>query len=437
MKKYNKKSYLGLIICLGILIFALAGCSSDSDDFVPWYAATGEEIGPLEDPPIHVHLTWEDDPLTSITIAWQTSHDTPTSTVEYSPSGSIEKLYAIGSAHTYDGASGVIHEVTIRGLEPSTRYYYRCGDQEGGWSGVDVFDTGVYPDQDFSFVVLGDSRSHDKEKRQVVEAIMAEDPLYLTPLFLLHSGDLINDGDHQEQWDQWFDTMDDLIRHSPLMPCLGNHEVILAGQLGLGLAPYYYEQFALPGIERWYSFDYGCVHFTILNSEERLFNLLPGTPQLNWLIEDLEKADGDPDILWKIVMFHRPPYSTGPHGDDTIIQRHWCPIFDEYHVDVAFNGHDHLYQRTYPIYDGKVTDTSESSYDNPTGTVYIVSAGAGAPLYQPDPNNFEKSKHLLANYEVDYHFCKVEVLPEEKTLHMEAKDRNGNPFDELWIYKDM
>ena len=66
------------------------------------------------------------------------------------------------------------------------------------------------------------------------------------------------------------------------------------------------------------------------------------------------------------VVYHHPAYSSAPSRDNPSIREH-VSLFDEHHVDMALQGHDHAYLRTYPMKDGKRVDTTNE------GTVYIVS----------------------------------------------------------------
>ena len=57
---------------------------------------------------------------------------------------------------------------------------------------------------------------------------------------------------------------------------------------------------------------------------------------------------------------------------------YFIPVFDRFRVDVAFTGHAHTYERTYPLYRGEVvSEQMDPQYVDPQGTIYIVS-GAGA-----------------------------------------------------------
>jgi hypothetical protein len=78
--------------------------------------------------PEHIRMSFTSDPLTSITISWDTSIPAD-SVVEY---GLTEEYTwsAIGGSSWFFGFT---HVVQLSGLEPGTNYHYRCGS-EMGWS---------------------------------------------------------------------------------------------------------------------------------------------------------------------------------------------------------------------------------------------------------------------------------------------------------------
>jgi acid phosphatase len=52
---------------------------------------------------------------------------------------------------------------------------------------------------------------------------------------------------------------------------------------------------------------------------------------------------------WKFVFFHHPAYSaSSTHGSTVEIQRVFVPLFEKYHVDACFSGHDHDLQHSHP-----------------------------------------------------------------------------------------
>ena len=52
---------------------------------------------------------------------------------------------------------------------------------------------------------------------------------------------------------------------------------------------------------------------------------------------------------WKLVFFHHPAYSaSSKHGSTPEIQRAFVPLFEKYHVNACFSGHDHDLQHSRP-----------------------------------------------------------------------------------------
>ena len=106
--------------------------------------------------------------------------------------------------------------------------------------------------------------------------------------------------------------------------------------------------------------------------------------QADWLHEVL----GQNPNRWTIVCFHHPIYSSAKGRDNAAIRKLWQPIFDEYHVDLVLQGHDHTYART-----GLQTTAKEesggSTPDPKAGTVYVNSV-SGPKQYQLDRKPVQK-----------------------------------------------
>jgi len=107
-----------------------------------------------------------------------------------------------------------------------------------------------------------------------------------------------------------------------------------------------------------YSFDYGNAKFIALpwpkiNADEK---------KLKWLKKELRKARGKHIFIYK----HRPHYTVGSksYGDVEGAETETTKLYDKYNVTAVFSGHDHIYYRT-----------------KRNNTNYIISAGAGAPIY--------------------------------------------------------
>ena len=112
-------------------------------------------------------------------------------------------------------------------------------------------------------------------------------------------------------WNAWFAAAKGVIDSIPIMPVSGNHESYGSKEITKPL--YCLEQFTLPqngpeGLKgQAYSYDYGPVHFVVLDSQQteqkQGGDIL--TIQQAWLEADLAASKA----TWKIVFFHKPPYT--------------------------------------------------------------------------------------------------------------------------------
>jgi len=314
------------------------------------------------DKPHHIHLTWKRNNTShTITVTWQTYRPYSGDMVLYDTvqHGGNPKRYrysAQGIHHTYPGASGYIHDVELTGLIPDTVYYFICGGDNGGWSGEMAFKTQPVDSSNVRFVVGGDCRSNPSERDRISKTMSS-----FNPDFVVFTGDMVEDGENQGEWDDFFNHMENFwIRNDgltiPTIPVLGNHEKN---------STKYYEQFSLPGNEQWYSLDFGPdIHIIVLNSEADAEGLLA---QKEWLEGDLASHNSS---LWKFVFFHRNVF-TSDHSSWEEAFKYFVPLFDKYNVDIVFNGHSHNYMRTKPINWTALSNSQEFF----NGTIYVVSGG--------------------------------------------------------------
>ncbi|MCK5357701.1 MAG: metallophosphoesterase, partial [Elusimicrobiales bacterium] len=123
---------------------------------------------------------------------------------------------------------------------------------------------------------------------------------------------------------------------------------------------------------------------------------------------------------WNIVFFHEPMYSNGYHGSSEDLRAVLEPLFLKYNVDLVFQGHDHNYERTYPVKNGEV--------DEDEGIVYVTLGGGGAPLYFKRTNYDWSAKFIPT-----YHFAHIKI--KNNKLNMIVYDKSGDEIDTLEIKK--
>jgi len=247
-------------------------------------------------------------------------------------------------AETMTGMAYTCHSVLLQDLEPGTTYSYDVL-KDGTGAGKGSFTTVPEGEHAFSFSILGDTQGTENPAHQAaVQAVLAE-----KPDLVFNTGDLVSDGRDSSHWADFFQVNAELMRSIPYYPALGNHD---------RHSSLYFNFFALPGNEAYYSFDRGAAHFVCLDS--------PGLPdpetnqpltkeehqrldqaraqywqsQLAWLKEDLAAHS---DAKYVFVLFHYPPYSVLKNRVEglTAFRATFGTIFQDYRVSAVFNGHDH------------------------------------------------------------------------------------------------
>jgi hypothetical protein len=322
-----------------------------------------------EDPtPRLVHLGIVGDPKTSMVVQWRTVDEvTRSGEVRYAKGADLDATQltekATGIEFGYQATGTQIyrsHQAHLCGLEPGTAYSYQIGSA-GKLSPVRSFttapDVAANPDKEVVFGFIGDTRDGYDVWEQLSTAIGQR-----SPDLILFSGDAVTVGITQFEWEEFFGRAEELLATTPMVFAMGNHEVN---------ATPYFSQFAMPGDQENFGFDYGHAHITVANDTPSEVSALRTT------IPDFLRADfeASKSARWKMLMHHQPMWSASNHGSNMTLQQYWQPIVDEYHIDLVLNGHEHELEITKPM----VGQTPQASMDN--ATVYVVAGGGGAELY--------------------------------------------------------
>lgn len=329
--------------------------------------------------PRNVTLTWTGAPATTQTITWQTGRAALGSKVEYAEAaGDVSSVVMSGSAEQVgtDGGLITVHSVTLTDLKPGTGYRYRAGDGLF-WSSYHTFTTAAAQAEPFKFLLFGDSQGSSYRLWQ--ETLQTAYERNRDAAFMLQIGDLVDIGLNYKQWDDWFQAGRDVIDTIPLVPVMGNHETYTT-KWEIAQPLLYTAFFRLPGngpdalTGKVYSFDYGDVHFSILDSQ--LQEEAEWIPEMLALQKDwLEKDLAGTNKRWKLVFLHRPVYHNRSSEADQDLRDAFTPLFDRYRVDAVFAGHDHVYARSYPLTGGVWND------DKGTGPVYFTIGRSGEKIF--------------------------------------------------------
>ncbi|MBU2700640.1 hypothetical protein Ga0466249_001732 [Sporomusaceae bacterium BoRhaA] len=341
--------------------------------------------------PDHVMLSWTMDPKTTQTVVWRAADSNAKGTIQWVKTEEFkhsswehaDKAVATNDILHTEFGDVTVQYATIEGLKPSTHYMYRVQDGKD-WSDPCDFVTQPSAKQPFKFLVFGDSQSglpknpeYGPWRTTIHNAYQA----HSDAVFFMVVGDLVEVGQDYRHWNNWYAAAKDVAEKIPHMAVPGNHETYDVPEENHSVKPIYYtKQNKLPAngpdalIGQVYSFDYGDVHFSILDSQaDEEGQYVPNMLQLEaeWLDNDLAATNQK----WKIVLFHKTPYYNKAVRANEKLKAVILPVIDKHHVDVVINGHDHGYSRTYPIY-------QDSFVDSPAqGTVYIVAGRSGNKFY--------------------------------------------------------
>ena len=405
--------------------------------------------------PEQVHLTWGDDPTRTVVVSWASpgQAERPRVRIGQRVIAAAERAYADARSDTVTWT----YHAEVDGLRPGATYGYAVtadNDANAADPFSATFTTAPEGRAAFRFTSFGDLAVPDPAAASsygpAAYAVGAVETFQ--PLFHLLNGDLtqagpgpgaLNPAARAQAWRDFGNNVQASAANRPWLPVPGGHELELGDgeqELASYLARYTLPPNGADGLEgRWYAFRVGTALFVCLSGDDVAYSgagafvaepapLLPdpaaGGPsaaadasrygrgysdgtQTRWLESTLAAARADASIDWIVVQLHQCACSSAPAGDgsDLGIRREWLPLFDTYEVDLVLSGHDHGYERSFPvrgfdsgagtdIVTGATADTrrprpvtivDSGVFDTSQGTVYLVlgcggrAAGPGGP----------------------------------------------------------
>jgi hypothetical protein len=379
--------------------------------------------------PDRIGLVATADPSTSQTVTWRTNAGVTNSLAQLSKAVATPGLHL--AARTVSGRvislrtdNGLAHHhaVTFEGLEPGTLYAYRVRGQDT-WSEWFQFRTAADDFRPFSFFYFGDAQNSIRShfSRVIREAFMEQD----RPALLLHAGDLVNsrDGNHDDEWGEWFHAGGFLHGMVPSIPVAGNHEFLPVdrddGSEHRELSPAWEAHFKVPAngppeLRRTvYYLEHQDVLFVALDSMNALQDERLAALQAEWLDEVLSRSRH----RWVVVSHHHPIHSVSRGRDNPLLRTHWLPVYQRHGVDLVLQGHDHTYGR------GANIPAGTTAVDADVGTIYVVSV-AGPKMYlvaEQARSSMDRVGEELQLYQV--------IRVEADRLHYESRTATGDVYD--------
>jgi Purple acid Phosphatase, N-terminal domain/Calcineurin-like phosphoesterase len=410
--------------------------------------------------PEQIHLTWGSDPSTRLVASWASPDPAARPRVRIAgPRGPGVEVPAGQRSYT-DGINGETvwtYHADLLGLAPDTLYSYTvtADNDNSPQPFTGTLRTAPAGRAPFRFTSFGDLATPNPSwvlsYGQSANAVAAVESF--SPLFHLLNGDLcygdLNPGTQPEVWRDFGNNNQTSAANRAWMPCPGNHEVeFYNGPQGFAsyLTRYRLPDNGVPGFRgRWYSFRVGSALFVSLDADDVVYQdagafvagpsplapvtgnpaIAPGTSfyirgysggaQTAWLEQTLAAARSDPSIDWVIAQMHQIACSSSAtgNGSDLGIRQEWLPLFDKYQVDLVLNGHDHDYERSFPVrgFDSMVgteaatgtpvqtlrphpvTTTDSGVFDTSAGTVHLV-LGCGGTNANLDDYGIDASDDL-------------------------------------------
>lgn len=408
--------------------------------------------------PYSINMTVNGDPTSRIAFAWftnptvksgkvqivakadATSEDfaTPTASIDATSEEVKDLNYVIEKNHV-EGIeantkkSYTSHKALAIGLTPATTYSYRVGNEDG-WSEIGHFTTASAEydaKEGYSFIYITDTQAQNDDMFSVSQkTVHAAQEKVTDASFVLCNGDLVEtSGTNNSEWEheQWFATMQDIWMDYPLVVAQGNHDTSTNSNFAwhFNTDRSFNEnssvKTAMEGTV--YSFVQGDALFMVINYEdwktEGYFDKLS-----NWM---RKQVNDNPNVKWRIATYHKNMFTgSNSHQSDAdgkAVREAMLPVFSELKIDLALQGHDHIYEVLGPVnnttktlVEGAVehvetvvpggirenmTGKSGGVFNVNEGTLYFLNNSAGKKKYEPRNEQAmidALDKHGVENY---------------------------------------
>jgi len=377
--------------------------------------------------PQQVHLSFTNISATTgdnaVGVSWVTTISTPSYVQFGTTSGSYTaEAYGITKTYTNGGWVGVIHEVVLTTLAANTRYYYRVGSPTSGWSKQFSFLTKPPASSGTTVLVIGDIAT-STNTQSVLNSITANYTLSLV------AGDLAYADGDRTTWDKYFTLLEPQAANTIWNTAIGNHEAASTDYNGVP----YLTRSILPGNELWYSFDYGYIHILVFSTEHATGTT---SEQYRFMEADLKAALANrASVPYILTVGHKPPYtSNNAHSSDLTIRANIEPLLVRYGVDISIWGHNHCYERSYPMQNSAPNNTRTGSISQPYNTdqapIYVTVGCGGKELYTS-----WQTKPAWSLYREAAYGHVIFTVDANKILHWQYIKTNNVVADEFYIIK--
>ena len=320
---------------------------------------------------------------------------------------SANGLNALAGIANNTKISYMFNKALVSGLTPNTQYSFRVG-KNGAWSTIGTFKTAKATKEPFSFVYVTDPQAQTDAMFNVSQTTThAAQAMYPNANFWLSCGDLVeSSGSSNSEWEyeQYFETQQDIYMKNPFVPVEGNHDIStnknFTYHFNTDSVAFDYALATTPG--SLYSYVYGDALFMHMTYEN--YNTTGYLDSLAIWMNNQVKAN--PTTKWRIAVYHKDMFTgSSSHqsdADEVVERAKMEPVYDSLKIDLAFQGHDHVYEVIGPIkykslipnavsnqtivaptIRDNITGKFGGTFDVKQGTMYFLNNSGGQKKYEP------------------------------------------------------
>jgi predicted phosphodiesterase len=288
---------------------------------------------------------------------------------------------------------------------------------------------------DFNIAAVGDWGC-DPATEDTVDNIISKSPEVVLGL---------GDNAYEADVDCWFDIVepiDDIMKN-----VIGNHD-IEDGHLD-EILEHYDDDFES---EQYYAFSHENVQIIVMSTE---IDYSADSAQHSFVESELEDAASDSSIDWIIVAMHRQMYGSPSEASGILdsaqlnLIEAYHPLFQKYGVDLVLYGHNHYYERTYPLNfssdeenhdDDDDHDTDEpfittreaTNYLSPDGQIFITIGTGGQSIFEFT----DRKPYVVSQFDEGYGFLDITITDSGKRLVGIFYENDGSIEDEFTVTKE-
>ena len=434
MAKFKKfiSVFLALVMASGS--FAVGANAADElllPDYTMTEAQWNEYWSEVEGDNTQIALTPGEDE-TQLNFNWHSERKAAVPYVRIADNKEMENAKTFRGYVTLADNDQQTNRVTVTGLEENTKYYYSYSLGKDDWSEPTFYITRSA--DSFKALLISDIQCSAVHDGTGYEDATIWNTLLNTALkkipdasFIISCGDQTHTGESAVEWAATLSPK--AMRNLPMATTIGNHDnrgttyrhyvnnpnsqLISTNQAG---NPYW--------------FRYGDVLFVVFNTTN--INVF----ESHALAERAVAAN--PDAKWRVALFHHDIYGTGHHASDDdsyLLQGVYSSILDKFEFDIAFDGHEHYYGRSYNMLNNEIVDLdySVNKATDPDGTLYITTASAsGDNRIYDEPYSHSWIKYSYMSPELVY--SEVKFTP--STFNIKTYTVEGDKLiDEYTIEK--